>query len=328
MPDIDFVITWVDGSDPAWREQYKQFSGGKEIQPAHYRDYGTLKYWFRSVEKYAPWVRNIWFVTCGQLPGWLNTDNPRLRRVNHSDFMPEAYLPTFSANAIELNLHRIEGISENFVYFNDDTFITAPVTEADFFKNGLPCDSAVLAALIPSVKNEVITHILFNDLLLINANFNKRNAMKGNYPKWLSLKYGKNIFKTLYYLLIGKFSGFDNPHLPNSFLKSTFEEVWKAEPDFLDKTCRNRFRTNGDVNQYLMRYWQLAEGKFSPRSPKTGANYCLGENKEEIEKQIKARNKKLICINDNSQIENIDEEMKWLSELFAHSFPEKSSFEI
>lgn len=325
---IDFVLTWVDDSDPEWlkrRAEYDQNSFGNKA--AHYRDWGTLKYWFRAVEKYAPWVNKIHLVTCGQTPEWLNTIHPKLNFVYHEDYMAKEYLPTFSVNPIELNFHRIKNLEEKFVYFNDDTFVTAPVSEEDFFKNGLPCDSAQMAALIPSVKGEVITNILFNDLLLINSNFNKKACLKGNLGKWLSPKYRGGILKNLYYLPIGKFSGFVNPHLPNAYLKSTFKEVWDAEGEYLDSVSKNKFRTKEDVNQYLMRYWRLVKGEFTPRSDKVGACYTVGIDNESIEKHMLAKDLKLICVNDNPNLENIEEQEKWLKEVFEKAFPKKCSFE-
>lgn len=329
MERIDFVLTWVDGSDPQWQEERAKYDIAKADgnKAVHYRDWGTLKYWFRGVEKYAPWVNQIHFVTCGQTPEWLNVDHLKLHIVNHSDYIPAEFLPTFSANPIELNLHRIQGLSEQFVYFNDDTFLTAPVMETDFFQNGLPCDSAAFSALIPSVKGEVITHILFNDLLLINANFNKRTAIRRNVRKWFTAKYGKDILKNLYYLPIGKFTGFVNPHLPNAFLKSTYNEVWEKEGEYLSKVCMNRFRSIEDVNQYLMRYWQLVQGRFNPRDPNIGKCLTVGTDNAAIEKEIATGSSKLLCINDDPHLEDISEQEKWLLELFESVFPEKSQFE-
>ncbi len=327
MNQIDFVLTWVDDSDPIWQEQKNKYQPSAIKQSAHYRDWGLLKYWFRSVEMYAPWVNKIHFVTCGQTPDWLNTNHPKLSLVHHSDYMSEEYLPTFSANPIELNLHRIQGLSEQFVYFNDDTFLSSPTLPVDFFENGLPKDSFKLSALIPSVKNEVITYILFNDLLLINSNFNKRECVKRNLSKYLNFKYGKDNLKTLYYLLVGKFPGFENPHLPNAFLKSTFSEVWEAEGEYLDQVCKNKFRTKEDVNQYLMRYWRLAKGEFTPRSSKIGRCYTIGIDDAAIEQALKTKAYKLICLNDNSQMEDIDTEKHWTLSLFDELFPQKSTFE-
>ena len=317
MSTIDFILTWVDGNDPKWQEQRNIYGANAEgNKAAHYRDYGTLKYWFRAVEQYAPWVRKIHFVTCGQRPEWLKEEHPKLNFVDHADYMPTEYLPTFSVNPIELNFHRIEGLSEQFVYFNDDTFLCSKTKETDFFKKGLPCDSAELAALIPSVKNEVITYILFNDLLLLNCHFNKRSCIQRNRKKWYHLKYGKGVVRNLYFGRLGKFGGFVNPHLPNSFLKRTFEEVWEKEGEYLDGVCQNKFRTVKDVNQYLMRYWQLAKGDFAPRSPKIGKCYALGVDNAQIEKSLKDKKLKMICINYNPNLSEIDEDLLLLTSVF------------
>ncbi len=328
MQQIDFVLTWVDGSDEKWQASYKEYKGDREINFAHYRDWGTLKYWFRAVEKYAPWVNKIHFVTCGQTPYWLNTDHPKLNLVSHSDYMPEEYLPTFSANPIELNLHRIDGIADKFVYFNDDTFITAPVKDTDFFKNGLPCDSVGFSSLVPSVKGEVITNIIFNDLLLINYSFSKKQSLKRNFGKYFSLKYIKQSLRNLYYLPIGKFTGFVNPHLPNSFLKSTFEEVWEREPDLLDEISKNKFRTKNDVNQYLMRYWQLVKGDFSPRNSSIGACLSVSDDMQSILSCLTKQKYKLLCINDDPNVSDMVAIMDAFISCMDMAFPDKCSFEI
>ncbi len=328
MSNIDFVLTWVDGNDEKWQDSYRNHKGNKSINFAHYRDYGTLKYWFRAVEKYAPWVNKIHFVTCGQTPDWMNVNNPKLNLVNHSDYMSQDYLPTFSANPIELNLHRIDGIADRFVYFNDDTFVTAPTEPTDFFKNGLPCDSVTFSAMIPSVKNEVITNIIFNDLLLLNCNFSKKQAVRKHFGKFFSLKYGKGVFRNLYYLPIGKYSGFVNPHLPNSFLKSTFEEVWEREGEILDSVSKNKFRTKEDVNQYLMRYWQIAKGEFAPRKQSVGVCLTISDDMENIKKCLAKQKYKLMCINDDPNVEDIDALMQKFTECMENAFPEKSSFEL
>ncbi len=328
MSGIDFVLTWVDGSDEEWQSVYKEYKGDRNINFAHYRDYGTLKFWFRSVEKYAPWVDRIHFVTCGQTPEWLNTEHPKLNLVNHSDYIPAEYLPTFSSNPIELNLHRIDGISERFVYFNDDTFVTAPSEERDFFRDGMPCDSAIFSSVIPSVKNEVITNIIFNDLLLLNCNFSKKQSLKKNFAKYFSLKYGRGFFRNLYYLPIGKFSGFVNPHLPNSFLKSTFDEVWESEPEILSMVSANRFRTGDDVNQYLMRYWQLAKGTFAPRPQGIGACFSLSDDMDMISDSLAKRKYKLMCINDDPNVSDADGLMLRFLQCMERAFPDKCSFEL
>ena len=331
MDKIDIVIPWVDGSDPVWRAERAKYMDAGNIEGAreiNYRDWGILPHLFRSIEKYAPWVNKVFFITCGQKPEWLNENDPRLVLVDHKDFIPKEYLPTFNSIPIGNNVHRIKELSDRFVYFNDDTFLTAPTVPEDFFKNGLPCDSAEFSCLIPSVKNEIITYMLFNDMLLINSNFNKRAALKGNLGKWLNLKYGKGFLRNLYYLPIGKFTGFVDPHLPLSIMKSTYEECWEAEGETLDRVCRNRFRTKEDVNDYFFRYWRLVKGEFCPRSNKVGAIFSIGSDFTAIENALKTQKYKMICVNDGTDVTDFDALKQKVVALFDEVFPEKSGFEV
>ena len=141
MEKIDFVLTWVDGTDPKWiaekRKYEKQIIESSEEANAECRyrpETEMLRYWFRGVEKFAPWVNKIHFVTCGQKPYWLNGNHKKLNLVNHNDYIPSQYLPTFSSNVIELNLHRLPNLKEQFVLFNDDMYLLQPIRESFYFR--------------------------------------------------------------------------------------------------------------------------------------------------------------------------------------------------
>ena len=126
--DIDFVITWVDMNDPEWLEEFSRYRYDKHntrngVSEARFRDNGFLRYWFRGVEKFAPWVRKIHFIVNGRTPEWLDTSNPKLHIVRHADFIPAEFLPTFNSVVIERYMHHIPGLSDHFVYFNDDFYI-------------------------------------------------------------------------------------------------------------------------------------------------------------------------------------------------------------
>ena len=99
-----------------------------------YRDNEELRYSLRSVFRFAPWVRNIYVVTANQVPSWINMAHPRLHMINHDEIFQNASkdLPTFSSPAIESNLHRIPGLSQKFIYFNDDVMLGAPTWPEDF----------------------------------------------------------------------------------------------------------------------------------------------------------------------------------------------------
>lgn len=124
--------------------QKKQISGKRDDDSDtvnRYRDWNLLPYWFRAVDKFAPWVRKIHFVTWGHVPKFLQVKASKLHIVKHNEFIPEEYLPTFSSHAIEMNIHRIPSLAEHFVYFNDDMFLLRPF-EKRFFRNGLPVHMA------------------------------------------------------------------------------------------------------------------------------------------------------------------------------------------
>lgn len=260
---IDFVIIWVDGNDPEWQAEKAKYAppSDSDDRTERYRDWGLLPYWFRGVEKFASWVNKIHFVTWGHIPKWLNTEHPKLNIVRHKDYIPEKYLPTFSSHPIELNLHRIKGLSENFVYFNDDTFIISPVSENVFFKNGLPCDSAVLNVHCYSPELP-IQMIAINDTGIINKHYKIKDTIKSAPMKWFNPLYGKLLFRNFALMSCPRFPGFYQHHLPSAIKKFTIEEVWNAEQDILDKTCMNKFRSPYDVNQWLFREWQLAGNNF------------------------------------------------------------------
>ena len=168
---IDFVITWVDGSDPAWLEEKSKYQPESDITTdasiRRYRDWGTLKYLFRGVESYAPWVRKVFFITWGHVPNWLDLSAPKLEVVKHEDYIPREYLPTFSSHPIELNMHRIEGLSEHFVYFNDDMYITQPIAPTLFFRNGLPVLPPQLHGILPRGDTGVMAHVYVNNISAI-----------------------------------------------------------------------------------------------------------------------------------------------------------------
>ena len=330
---IDFVIIWVDGNDPEWQKEKNKYSANpnSDNRIIRYRDWGLLKYWFRGVEKFAPWVNKIHFVTWGHLPEWLDTTNPKLNIVNHKDFIPEEYLPTFSSHTIELNLHRIKGLSEKFVYLNDDTFLISNANKEYFFKNGKPTDNSSLNVHCMK-KSMIIQNICNNDVAIINEHFNMKESIKKNKTKWFNLKNGKELLRTLALIKCPRFPGFYQPHLPNSYLKSTFKEVWKKEYEVLNQTCLNKFRSSTDVNQWVFREWQLASGNFEIRNSKYGETFYIDrdglEIKKDIIKCIKNQKRKLISINDGDMSEkDFKQTTTDIISAFEYILPEKCSFE-
>ena len=324
---IDFVIPWVDGTNPEWQSRFTKYTQTDgDSRPIRFRNWDLLKYWFRGVEKYAPWFNNIYFITSGEFPEWLNLNHPKLHWVKHEDYIPKEYLPTFSANTIEMNLHRIGNLSEHFVYFNDDTFLSKPINKEIFFKKELPCDCAIMTA--KPVSGGII-HMAINDLNVLDSHFSKRKVINKSFFKWFNLRYGKGLINNILLYPWKQFPGFIDPHLPNAFLKSTLATIWEKEPELLAQTSKTKFRTNNDVNQWLIRYWQLAEGKFHPVN-KLKHSLCTDisdNNIQQICDTITSRKYNLICLNDGNDIHNFEILKSRLQESFETILPDKSLFE-
>lgn len=328
MP-IDFVIPWVDGNDKMWLEEkskYQTTSILEDDTKIRYRDWDNLQYWFRSVEKYAPWVHKIYFVTWGHIPEWLDITNPKLCIMKHTDFIPREYLPTYNSHTIELNLHRIPGLSEQFVYFNDDVFLNSPVVPEDFFKDGLPGDILGLDFMAFGRNTAGIFHA--NDVGIINDHFDSKKSFRQNPSKWINYRYGiKVIMRTLFMLRNNWFPGFLNQHITNNYLKSTFVEVWEKEFEILDCTCKCKFRAPTNVNQWLMREWQLAKANFVPRRKKFGRCFSTEGEMEDLLKTIEKGKYPVICMNDTAGTDSFEEKKELIKQAFERKLPNKSSFE-
>ena len=331
--NIDFVILWVDGNDPKWRKEKNKYET-KDINENNsenrYRDWNLLPYWFRAVEKFTPFVNKIHFVTWGHVPPFLNINNPKLNIVNHQDFIPEEYLPTFSSHAIEMNIHRIPDLADYFVYFNDDMFILRPFTKEMFFKDGLPCTygGEVPMELVGNIGTW--QHAAVNDLGIVNAHFSKRESVKKYRKKYINKCYRwQDNIRTLMLekLHPDYFTGFKNIHAPGAYLKTSFKEIWDCEYDKLNTTCLDKFRTSDNVNQWVVLWWQVASGNFSPAIIDNVVDSVNEKNITDLCSIIKNQSHDYICLNDPE--DDIDFELlsKRLHDAFETILPDKSSFE-
>ena len=329
--DIDFVVTWVDMDDPKWKGEFAKYAGKidntkNEVSEARFRDYGFFKYWFRGVEKFAPWVRKIHFVTCGQKPEWLDENHPKLNFVNHEDYIPKEFLPCFNSNVLEFYLHKIPDLSEHFVYFNDDFFIINNVAPERFFKNGLPCD---IAAFRFNSGLSQWAKMLKNNLKIINRHFVKKEVMNQFHEKWYNKIYGKKARLNYIYKYHNKFITIRTHHNAQPFLKSSFEEVWAAAEKELTAASAHRFRSANDLTPELFRTWQICKGAFEPcNTYNDTAMFPLVVKSAQAIKAIYQQSYSLICLNDNIHIRNYAQTMRKIQEAFESIFPEKSCFEV
>lgn len=331
---IDFVITWVDGNDPAWQEEKMKTlnpegTANIDDRKERYRDWDNLRYWFRGVEKYAPWIRKIHFVTWGHIPKWLNTEHPKLNIVRHEDFILEKFRPTFNSHTIEWNLHRIPDLSEQFVYFNDDMFLLKPITVRDFFRNGKPVDMLALQPDVANVQDPVMPYIYLNNVMLLAKYFDKRDNIKKQPGAYFHLGYPPMyFFYNILELAFPRFTGFYTVHGPSPLKKSTYQKMWELEPELLTNVCSHSFRHKEDVNQYVLREYQKLTGDFIPENVQGFCGYYnIEEKNDRLTKAITGHKKKIICINDSNDEVDFEKVKKEINTAFEQILPEKSLFE-
>ena len=369
-PKIDFVITWVEGSDEEWLAEKRAFAEGQDFiekpsstkkqtfaenQPLFEKqpfiekprfdssdlrfrnDFDFLKYWFRGVEKFAPWVNRIFFITAGHLPDWLHLQHPKLKIIRHSDFIPQEFLPTFNSHTIENNLYRITELSENFVYFNDDFYLLRRTRPEDFFKEGqyqgktqlLPRAFFSENILINNPCRDIFPYIQMNNMALVNQDYDKRSFYKLHKTKAYNIKYG--IFNLRNFLLQPwrEFSLIYDPHCAIAYKKSTFQAVWQKHNKELTEASLRRFRSDRDVSHLVFYYTQLLDGKFIPRSANFSHHTMLNKDESQnlqIIRMVESQKYHILCINDG-EVKNPAKTKASLTAAFNKILPEKSTFE-
>lgn len=332
---IDIVIPWVDGSDITWQKELRKTveniqTERQSLSNIRYESWDNIPFLFRAIEKCLPWINKIVFVTCGHVPDSVNFNNPKLLHVKHSDYLPSEYLPTFNSNTIEMNLHRINELSENFILFNDDTFPLQYIPEEYYFRNDLVCDEAVENIITTATFGPVANMARYtqvNNMFIINKYFKKREVQAKHPEQWFNEDYGDRMERTESLKYWNDFPGFYDPHLPNALKKSTLSKIWKLEGDILDKASRNRFRSYSDVTQYLIRYWQLCEGNFYPRRTKGKVFFVDKTNYIQVANSIRNKEYQMVCFNENCTPEEFEFIRNEINSALEELFPEKSSFE-
>ena len=291
---MDIVITYVNGLDPVWQQDYEQHTN-TPILEKRFRDWGTLRYLFRGIEKNMPFIKNVFLVVShnSQIPEWINRQTVKV--VLHSDIIPRDYLPTFNCNPIEMHLHRIEGLGEEFLYFNDDMFPMLPCSETDFFRQG----KGVIGMSHHWFSSNMYKRICRNSDRLARK-------MSGLSPSCRFLR---------------------PQHICSPMLKSVCEELYcKAESEIL--ASLTRIRTENDLNQYIYLDYMYLNGhivneKMSKKHVSVGF-----ASESSVMKALLQPTRKLICIND---VHLSEDRYLRLHETILHSFelvfPQQSKYE-
>lgn len=338
---IDIVIPWVNPADKKW-QQDKLLYSRKPItvdsdDEKFFRDWNTLLYLLRSIETNMPWIGTVHFLTYGHIPEWLNTENTKLQVHNHEDFFKKTNaFPVFSSDAIEMNLTSIPGLSEEFIYFNDDELVVKPVDEERFFKNNLPVDTLVqdiprggwLYRLLRT--KDVYPEICKNCVRPLNKIISKRNLIKSHKECFYEPSYtSKERFKNHFFNLFPKYYWIRPNHAPQPLLKSSITDCEALFGDLINETGNSRFRNKKDICHYLFRNYNLVKGHFYPHNYNDTHCIVLASYEQSVNELKRITDYTFVCIND-SEFLNHEDYLKvkpLLEEKLASLFPNKSSFE-
>ncbi len=291
---MDVVITYVDGLDPVWQKDYEQFTN-TPIMQKRFRNWGFLPYLLRGVEENMPFIRKIHLVVSheSQVPQWVNRNEVNV--VLHKDIIPADLLPTFNSNVIEMHLHRIHDIDEEYLYFNDDMFPVGKCMPEDFFRQGKGVIGMSRHILASGMFKKICRN---SDAMARRALRRKRSCV------------------------------FLRPqHICSPMLRSECEQVYEAMRDEIFATL-SRTRTEKNVTQYLFLDYMYLQGKIiNERISKGHYSVAIASSKS-ICRAIEHPRRKLICIND---VKISDERYATMHhsihEAFQNRFPRKSKYE-
>ena len=307
--DIDMVYLWVNGNDPKWIEKRKACIGDlskkEENCEGRYVDNDELKYSLRSLEKNAPWIRKIFIVTDNQVPAWIDTLNPKIQIVDHTEILPPESLPCFNSVVIEHHLYRIPGLAEHFLYANDDMYINRPVTPNFFFGQ----DS------LPIVR--------FNFRAFKQLNFWYKTKVLGktinNYKE--TIHNAALLVKRKY----GTYYSSKTHHNIDAYVKRDFQHTREVFDKDIRGTLCNHVRSQTDIQRNIYSYVALAEKRGHLHYVTQRTSFRLHIDNRKLYSKFKRYNPILFCMND-SQYANA-EDRKYAIAFVKKLFPDKSKFE-
>ena len=292
---MDIVITYVDGNDPVWKQDYEKTTS-IPVMEKRFRDWGTLKYLLRGIESNMSFVRNVYLVVSHptQVPEWADTEN--LKIVLHNDIIPEEFLPTFNCNPIEMHLHRIKGLDEEYLYFNDDMYPVGKCVPEDFF-----CDG--------KAKIGMYTHLFASGMYKKICRNSDRLARK----------------------IIGMKPSpfFKRPqHICSPMFRSLCDEVYEMANDEVRKTSAARVRNEENLNQYLFLDYQYYKGRLISEKVSNKHISVAVASVYGLRKAILEPEGKMLCVNVVRLSEERYEELRGeMIRAFEQKFPQKSRFE-
>ena len=291
---MDIVITYVNGGDSQWQKDY-QTATKTPILTKRFRDWGTLRYLLRGIEKNMPFIRNVYLVVSGdsQVPDWVCRKH--LNIVLHQDIIPAPLLPTFNSNTIEMHLHNIDGLDEEYLYFNDDFFPILPCKAEDFFSDG----KGVIGMTTHYVAWDMYKKICRNSDRLA------RKASKAKVPLW-----------------------FLRPqHICSPMLRSVCAHLYESQREQILSTITTT-RSEKNVTQYLFLDYMYINGLLVNRAIDKKHFSTAFVTCAQLKRFFEAPTSKLVCINDVKLSDSrFCELKKVILEGFEGLFPQRSKYE-
>lgn len=277
--EIDAVYLWVDGSDPKWLERkgaHSENSDSHGTSPSRFTSRNELYFSIATLLRNAPWINRIWLVTDGQTPD-LGELADKVTIVDHKDFIPSEYLPTFNSHVITSHLHRIRGLSEHFLYLNDDILFGRPLLPTVWFDSvGRPIVRYTRTTLPGfSVEQPDVIHRARQQTVKLALDAGLRVSTR-------SIQHG-----------------------PHPMRKSVMSQMWKEFGPALEATSRHRFRTDDDVvPEWLHNFVSFSAGDAVIGGRLT-YTYIVLNAKSALSKIIDLalrRPPSVICLNDVSEL--------------------------
>ena len=309
---VDAVYLWVDDSDPAWRARrdaaYRDYFGqdrsdGQAKAAIRFRDRGELQASLRSLEMYAPWIRNVYLVTDQQRPDWLDPDNTRVTVVDHRDiFADPNNLPTYNSHVLGTQLHHIPGLSEHYLLMNDDVLFSQAVSPYDFFTPSGQLKITLSRSRRPLLAGEKLTSL---------------EQARVNSARLLERDYGRQVTRL-----------FAHVPVPQSISLAT--EISQRYADEIAQTLSHPFRSADDyvISSWLCLYTALFTGR-GVASELGFAYFDVGSSaaRDRMSSPQRYKNASVICVND-TDTQDTEASSRWLTAWLRRTYPVPTAYEL
>ena len=299
--DVDVVITWVNNKDPEWQKQWNKRFGNLSITELEaeadtnlqapikqdsdrFSSSDELLYCLRSIDSYLNWIRNIYIVSNCSPPEWIDMENSRIHWIDHSEIMEAEVLPTFNSHAIESCLHKIKGLSEHFLYFNDDFVLLKPTSRSSFFD---PLGRPLINAENYAIIRESYLNIVAKDYSIAAV-----NSMNALLAKGIKLPSALNL----------------HAHIPYAHRKSLLFELEELLATEFWQTESSPLRSKTDINamSFAAHWYGYSQGKYILNPLSSPRDYLIVKPSnidDLIHKKVSPR---FACFNDGDGTSKLD----------------------